>query len=127
MDRDTPNIQEPYRDAKGRFIPGHSGNVYGKPQGTLSLVGLLRKQLAEHPEDAQAIVEALVKMGKTRELGAIKELLDRIDGKVVERHRLEGELPVKLVFIPAKTMLEGNAHESAQDTQEGALEEEAVK
>ena len=66
-------------------------------------------------------------MGKTRELGAIKELLDRIDGKVVERHRLEGELPIKLVFVPAKEMLkDGDALETAQDGQEGALEGQEV-
>lgn len=117
----NPQKQVNIKDAKGRYLPGYSGNPGGKPIGTLSLVGILRKQLTEHPEDAQAIVTALITMGKTRELGAIKELLDRIDGKVAERHKIDMEMPVKLVFVPAETLLKG--HEASQDNQDEALED----
>ena len=110
---DNPHQQDIHRDSKGRFIPGQSGNPGGTPVGTVSLVALLRKQLAEHPEDAKDIVKSLVAMGKTRELGAIKEMLDRIDGKVVETHKIEGELPIKLVFVPAKEMLAADKEEQA--------------
>jgi len=108
LEIDNPEPYVIHRDSKGKFIKGYSANPGGNPPGkVISLVALLRKQLTEHPEDAKAIVDSLIKMGKTRELGAIKELLDRIDGKVVERHRLEGELPIRLVFVPAKALLEG--------------------
>ena len=63
---------------------------------------MLKEHLFEHPEEAESIVKALIAMGKGKELGAIKEILDRIDGKVAERHQVEGELPIKLVFIPAR-------------------------
>jgi len=91
------------RDWHGRYLPGYRGGYSkGRSVGTLSLVNILRHQLTEHPEDAKEIVKALIAMGKEKELGAIKEMLDRIDGKVVERHQVEGELPIKLVFIPAR-------------------------
>lgn len=112
--------QDGVRDAKGRYLPGHSGNPRGMPPGTLSLVGILRKQLSEHPEDAKAIIASLIAMGKGYEIKAIKELFNRIDGKAVETHRIDMEMPVKLVFVPAKALLD--ADESAQDIQEGASE-----
>ena len=124
MDIDNPKPQEIHRDSKGRFIPGYTGNPNGSQGKAISLVGILRKQLTEHPEDAKAIVASLIAMGKTRELGAIKELLDRIDGKVAERHRIEGELPIRLVFVPAKSLLE--SHETAQDDNLGVLEGQTI-
>lgn len=37
------------RDELGRFKPGHSGNPEGKPEGTISIVGSLKKRLSEVP------------------------------------------------------------------------------
>ena len=88
---------KPARDWRGRFLPGHGGDY-----GGISLVGMLKEHLFEHPEEAESVVKALIAMGKEKELGAIKEMLDRIDGKVAERHQVEGELPIKLVFMPAR-------------------------
>jgi len=31
---------------------------------------------------------------------ALKELLDRLEGKVIERHELEAKIPVNLIFTP---------------------------
>ena len=92
------------RDDKGHFLPGTTANPNGRPPDSVSLVTILKRRLRERPEDADAIINSLIQMGKTRELGAIKELLDRIDGKVAETHRIEGELPIKLIFIPAGEM-----------------------
>jgi len=97
--------EEVKRDTRGRFVKGQSGNVFGKQKGTLSLVALLKKRLLKHPEDAEKIIKSLINMGQTRELGAIKEILDRVDGKVVEKHQIEGEMPIKLLFIPAVQVL----------------------
>lgn len=43
------------------FKPGQSGNPAGKPPGTLSLVGLLKKRLAEiHPDQKRSFAEVFI-------------------------------------------------------------------
>lgn len=106
LDEPKPQLQDVCRDAKGRFVPGQSGNPGGKRPGTVSLVAKLRQYLVEHPEEVKAIIEAMAKQGKLGNMMATKEMLDRIDGKVAETHRLEGELPIKLVFVPAQELLD---------------------
>ena len=100
LDGSDPQQQEITRDKKGRFIKGLSGNPGGTPVGTISLQARLRKRLIEHPEKADAIADGLIALAIGRELGAIKEAFDRIDGKATETHRIEGELPIKLIFVP---------------------------
>ena len=98
----------PDRDEKGRFNKGFTANPGGRPQGSVSLVTLLKEHLILHPEDAKSIIEGLVKMGKSRDLYAIKEIVDRVDGKVTETHRLESDSPITLVFMPAREVIEGD-------------------
>lgn len=93
---------------KPRFKKGQSGNPSGRPKMPISLTQILKQRLTEHPEDGREIVDALIAMAKSRGIQgiqAVKELFDRIDGKVIERHRIDGELPIRLVFVPAETML----------------------
>ena len=93
MTSDTmkPALQDIQRDSKGRYVPGQSGNPTGNPVGAVvSLVVLLRKRLSEHPEDADAVVNALVKLGMNSDLAAIKEMTDRIDGKVTDKLQVDG-------------------------------------
>ena len=90
------------RDNLGRFTPGTIANPGGRPKDSVSLVQKLRNYLAEHPEEANKVIESLVKQGKLGNIIATKEMLDRIDGKVPETRRIEaGELPIRIVFIPA--------------------------
>ena len=90
--RDTPSDQ---REAK---FP----NRY---RGKVSIVSRIKDYLDRNPDEIDRIVRALVKEGKLGSVVAIKELLDRIDGKVAERHKLDAELPVKIVFVPAEELL----------------------
>lgn len=99
-------VEDIVRNAKGQLTKGHSGNLAGMPPGTPSLVRLLRKRLIKHPEDAEAIVNALVRLGKAGDMRAIEHLFDRIDGKMVERHEIAGEMPVRIQFVPAEGLLE---------------------
>ncbi len=116
-----PANQVRTRDEQGRWLPGVSGNPNGdwggRPIGAVSLVTILKRRLYEHPEDSEAIIDSLVKMGRSRELGAIKEILDRIDGKVAETHRIEGELPIRIEFVPAQQLL-NNTYDSQSDIKE---------
>ena len=87
---------------------GQSGNPKGRPPNPISLTALLNAKLAAHPELADALIDALVTLGRTRNLSqlqAIKEVWDRVDGKVAETHRIEGELPIRLIFVPAAELL----------------------
>ena len=120
MNEDDPKPTGVIRDAKGRFVVGGVGNPSGRPPGSISLADKLRKRLAEHPEEADSIISALIKLGIGRDMRAIEHSFAYVDGKPVERHRFEGELPIKLVFVPAKELLDGL--EKPQDAQEGASE-----
>jgi len=93
---------------KYRWKKGQTGNPAGRTRGSPSLIEELKKHLNRHPEDVVAIAAELVQLGKGKsinQLGAIKELFDRIDGKVVEKHQFEGELPVRIEFVPAHLIL----------------------
>lgn len=84
---------------------GQSGNPKGRPINPLSLTALLNKKLSENPEDAEAIVNALIALGKGRDMRAIEMSFERIDGKVIERHTIEGEMPVRILFVPAQSLI----------------------
>lgn len=100
------------KETRGRHLKdylwkkGQSGNPKGRPINPLSLTALLNKKLSENPEDANAIVNALIALGKGRDMRAIEMSFERIDGKVVEVHKIEGELPIKLIFVPAAQLIE---------------------
>lgn len=100
---------------------GQSGNPKGRPVKNLSLVSLVKEHLESHPEDAKAVAIALISMAKGQDMRAIAELLDRVDGKVAETHRIEGELPVTIQFVPASQLLARNA-DSAERLSDGNLE-----
>lgn len=88
-----------------RWKKGQSGNPDGRPTGSISLVEQLKAYLRRHPEDIQAIVLALIQQGKIGNMVATKEMLDRIDGKVADRHLIEGDLPITVQFVPAEQIL----------------------
>ena len=113
-DKKKRHHKVPDRETRGQHLKPHqwqkgqSGNPKGRPPSLLSLTSLLNKHLNEHPEDAQALVKALVALGKQsgiNQLGAIDKIFDRIDGKVTETHKIEGELPIKILFVPATQLL----------------------
>lgn len=88
-----------------KWKKGQSGNPDGRPTGSISLVEQLKVYLRRHPDDVEAIVAALIKAGKLGNIVATKEMLDRIDGKVAETHKIEGEIPITLQFVPAQEVL----------------------
>ena len=71
----------------GQIAPGNSGNPYGRPKGSLSLIHILKEKLEKIPENsklsfAEAIIEALVKKAIADEdMSAIREIWDRIEGR----------------------------------------------
>lgn len=72
-----------------RWQPGQSGNPNGRPKN--SLTTLLERYLeADNAVEKQRLVEELVKLAKTNQgrgqIPALKEIFERIDGKVADKH-----------------------------------------
>jgi len=88
-----------------KWKKGQSGNPEGRPTGVISLTETLKKMLRRNPEALEDIVTALIEEGRLGNMVATKEMLDRVDGKVAETHRIEGELPVRIEFVPAQVVL----------------------
>ena len=84
---------------KPPWKPGQSGNPGGRPKGK-SITAELRK-LLDKGTTAEDLAEILLKMGK-KDLAALREVLDRSDGKVTDTHRIEGEIPVSIVYKRVK-------------------------
>ena len=95
-------VKQPKQQKQG-WKPGESGNPAGRPRKALSITKELRDYLVKHPETIKQIIRSLLDMVvKRHNVQAMQELLNRIDGKVAEKHELEGVLPVMLVFKPAE-------------------------
>lgn len=66
--------------------PGESGNPNGKPKAAKAFADALRIAISEaHGEGGtklRKLAEALVEKGITGDVPAIKEIADRLDGKV---------------------------------------------
>ena len=88
-----------------QWKPGQSGNPKGRPVKNLSIVSLVKDRLEKHPEEAEEIALALIHLAKTKNLWAIESVMNRIDGKVEERHHIEGALPITIQFVPAEMLL----------------------
>ena len=74
--------------------------------GAVSIKAALEKVMREFDTEsrkfkAQIVAETLYSMAvDDRNTEAMKELINRIDGKVVEKHEVENKTPVTLVFTP---------------------------
>ena len=99
-----------------RWKPGQSGNPKGRPKNIQYLSEMLRDQLDQVPETIDGepntktwrdlICDSILRAAvKGNQPALTKELLDRIEGKVTDKHRIEGESPVRLVFVPAEELL----------------------
>jgi hypothetical protein len=49
----------------------------------------LRKNLVQNPERVQTVVENLISAAEANEMWAIRELIDRVDGKAIQANTLE--------------------------------------
>jgi len=86
------------RDARGRLLPGHSGNPRGRPPGPHSLSERLREALRENDGYmARWVLAALVHMAITKP-EAQKIIWDRVEGKVPQPIIGEGGGPLEFTI-----------------------------
>lgn len=71
------NRETALRNLKKR---GAEANPDGRPKGSISLVGAIKRKLKSNPEQADEIIEVLFSKAKDGDMTAIKEVLNRTDG-----------------------------------------------
>ncbi len=87
----TQNPADNFKGATGhRWEPGESGNPAGRQPD--SLTTLLKSYLeqgdgkAHKKKVVQALVDLAQSIGSSGQVAAIKEIFDRVDGKVIDKH-----------------------------------------
>ena len=106
MTEDRSSKQDKYRTLINqteatRFKPGQSGNPGGRPKDILT--PLLREFLnADNEAEKIAVIKQLISIAKSTgmrgQVAALKEIFDRIDGRVPETHKIESDVPITIVF-----------------------------
>jgi hypothetical protein len=99
---------------RGRpFGPGQSGNPAGRPRNELSLTATLRKELARRcPTDPngrtwlEVICANFLQVAAEGSVGAVRELLDRMEGRVTDRHSGPDDGPIEVRFVPVPSVIE---------------------
>jgi hypothetical protein len=82
------------RTKEGKFAKGHSGNPKGKPEGTLSVIGEIKKQFRENPEEFQEFLTRYKKNPNNE-----KHLTEMVDGKPNQTAQVEITTPVPLMNL----------------------------
>jgi hypothetical protein len=86
---------------KAKELARQNGLKGGRPRKELSITAGLRDYLVRHPDAMQRVIASLINMAVVgRNIQAIQEIFNRIDGKVIERHELDTKLPITLLFQP---------------------------
>ncbi len=90
---------------KGGFQPGQSGNPTGRPKGTLSLLGIIKRILAETEEGqqrtrAEQVIRAYIADALEQKDGiAIRDLIDRIDGRPMQKIEMSNVLDAEWLSL----------------------------
>lgn len=79
------------RDELGRWVPGRSGNPYGRPRGAVGLTTTIREELERLADDGRTfremLAERVVAMALAGDIRAIAFVADRVEGKPRESER----------------------------------------
>ena len=110
MSEDKP-LKQAVRGTDGKFLPGHPGNPKGRPAKGECLTSLLRELLVGDPEavikkwqqgkvtGAMRVAIAWYKKLSTSDMTALKEALDRVEGKVAQPVTGAGGEPIALNIV----------------------------
>ena len=82
------------------FKPGQSGNPKGRQKGVgrkKIFTDALREALNDSPEKIKALVEAVIDKASEGNIYAIKELVDRLEGKAEQN--IKAEVDATFIFL----------------------------
>ena len=104
----NPNITEVSKSTQ--WVKGQSGNPAGRTPNTKFISEYLRELLDKQDKsgktNAEMVALALIELAKDPNRRGfppiIKELLDRVEGKVPDTHKLESDVPITIIFKPAE-------------------------
>ena len=91
------------RDEKGRFLKGLSGNLEGRPKGSISITTELKKRLLEIYKDTgktglvNEIDNILIHAIEKKDKEMLKTIWAYIDGMPKQSLEIEGEIKTALV------------------------------
>jgi len=85
------------------FKPGQSGNPKGRPKGS-GITDRLKKLLEkEDGKIADALAQSIISAALRGDYRFVKEILDRVEGKVTDKLDIDGEVRViEQRFVVAK-------------------------
>jgi len=88
-----------FGDKLHQWKPGESGNPGGVPKGK-SITAELRKLIDKgtNAEDAARVLYDIAMKGGRSQVEALKELLNRGDGKVPDTHKIESDVPIYFTY-----------------------------
>lgn len=101
----TNNKQEKKKKIPGvdfGFKKGQSGNPKGRPKGTYSFIPLLKRELQKldgmtDKTKGEVVIEKLIdKAIKDKDIQAMRELMNRIDGMPTQRIGGDSDNPIEL-------------------------------
>jgi Family of unknown function (DUF5681) len=90
-----------------RWTKGKSGNPGGRPKGKSVTAALRALAESEHNGRpvAELLAEQLMKQALSGKFPFAKEVLERLDGKVADTHKLEGTTGQRLYICPPPRVL----------------------
>jgi hypothetical protein len=75
-------------EAKAKISKSLKGNENGLTRG--AFVAALRRKVIQDPKKLDRIIDKLLLLAENGDLGAIKEVTDRLDGKAVQAQEISG-------------------------------------
>ena len=98
------------KSGKGQFKKGRSGNPQGRPQGSISIISIIKRELKKIPAGQkitylEILVKQILKMAIIEgNKDMIKLIWNYVDGmpKQALEHIGDEKRPVKILYVPAK-------------------------
>ena len=90
-----------------RFQSGHSGNPAGRPKGSKNIKTQLIELLSSQDPDGEwtkpTAMQLIKKAFRDNDLSALREIIDRVEGKLVQKNEHTGEIMTERLIIIKET------------------------
>ena len=106
---ENPVVTGIIRDEKGRFPPGVSGHPEGRPEGSVSIIGRLKKIFLEEPKRFEQYCRDILDDPSMR-----RSVLEQIDSKPRQPIDMDIKLPQTLIDL-IKYVAESGANQDISE------------